>query len=333
MCDDVRKTAGAIVIASWVSVGLPALAQNSAVGTGHAYPTKYVRIITGAAGNMHDIVARQLGQRLSGLWGQAVVIENRPGAGNTIATGLAARAAPDGYTLAISDRTALAVAPSAFKSLSYDVARDLAPITLIARAPLMIVAHPSIPTTKLREFVEFAKQRPGMLNYAGAGPATVSHIAGELFKQFTGVDAILVQYKGSPAALMAVVTGEVSMGFVMIPVAQPHVSSGKLRAFAVTSSKRFSGLPEIPTSAEAGLPGFETDFWLGMLAPARTPEKLIGKLNHDVVSNLRAPDVQASLLAQGAELAAGAPEEFAAFIKSETARLKKVVETAGIRMQ
>ena len=325
-------TAATLVVASTVAAVLPALAQDPSTASAPTYPTKFVRIITGGAGNMHDIVARQLGQRLNERWGQSVVIENRPGAGNTIATGLAARATPDGYTLAISDRTALAVAPSAFKGLSYDPARDLAPITLIARAPLLIVAHPSIPATELREFIALAKRRPGTLNYGAAGPATVSHIAGEHFKQMTGIEATLVQYKGSPAALMAIVSGEVNMGFGMIPVALPLVSSGKLRAYAVTSGKRFSGLPGVPTSTEAGLPGFETDFWLGMLVPARTPAKLIATLNHDVVSNLRSSEMQASLLAQGAEVAAGSPEQFAAFIRSETARLKTVVETAGIRM-
>jgi tripartite-type tricarboxylate transporter receptor subunit TctC len=292
-----------------------------------------VRVITGTAGNMHDIIVRQLGQRLAERWGQSIVVENRPGAGLTIGTGLAARATPDGYSLVMSDRTAIAVAPSAFKGLSYDPLKDLAPITLVARAPLLIVAHPSLPATRLRELIDYARQRPGVLSYAAAGPATVNHIAGELFKQMAGVEMTAVNYKGTPAAMLAVVSGEVKVGFGMVPVALQHVNAGKLRAYAITSDKRFPGLPDVPTSGEAGLPGFESDYWIGMLAPARTPAPIIGKLNTDIVSILKTPEMRSSLLAQGAELAAGTPEEFTAFIKSETARLKKVVDAAGIRME
>jgi len=315
-----------------VTATTQAFAQNPSTGSEQAYPTKFVRIIAGAAGSMGDIVARQLGQRLGERWGQSVVVENRPGGGNTIATGLAVRSTPDGYTLAMSDRTSLAVAPSAFRYLSYDPAKDLAAITLVARAPLLIVAHPSIPATKLRELIDYAKQRPGALNYAAAAQATVNHIAGELFKQMAGVEITAVHYKGTGAAMLAVVGGEVQMGFGMIPVALPHVTAGKLKAYAVTSNKRFSGLPKVPTAAEAGLPGFESDYWIGMLAPARTPGVLIVRLNNEIVSILRTSELHGSLLAQGAELAAGTPEEFSAFIKSETARLKKVVEIAGIRV-
>lgn len=232
----------------------------------------------------------------------------------------------------MSDRTSLAVAPSAFRRLSYDPAKDLAPITLVARAPLLVVAHPSVPATRLRELIDYARQHPGALNYAAAAQATVNHIAGELFKQMAGVEITAVHYKGTPAAMLAVVGGEVQMGFGMVPLALPHVTAGKLKAYAVTSNKRFSGLPEVPTAAEAGLPGFESDYWIGMLAPARTPGELIGRLNFEIVSILRTSEMQASLLAQGAEPAAGTSEEFVVFIRSETARLKKVVETARIRM-
>jgi tripartite-type tricarboxylate transporter receptor subunit TctC len=322
----------AIVIGA-AAAAVPAFAQDSRTHSGKPYPTKFVRVITGGAGGMPDITLRLLAQRLSERWGQSVVIENRPGAGLTIGTGVVARATPDGYTLLMSDRTAIAVAPSAFKGLSYDPLKDLAPITLVARAPLLVVAHPSLPATKLRELIDYARQRPGVLHYAAAGPATVNHIAGELFKQMAGVEITAVNYKGTPAAMLAVVSGEAKMGFGMVPVALQHVNAGKLRAYAITSNKRFSGLPDVPTSAEAGLPGFESDYWIGMLAPARTPAPIIGKLNADLVSILRTPELQSSLLAQGAELAAGTPEEFAAFIRSETARLKKVVDVAGIRME
>ena len=322
-----------LIAAGAVAVETPASAQNGATAAGKSYPTKYVRVITGGAGNMADIVTRQIGQRLTERWGQSVVVDNRGGAGGTIATGLAARAMADGYTLLMSDRTAIAVAPSAYKDLPYDPARDLAPIALAARAPLVIVVHPSVPATKLREFLDYAKQRPGALNYAGSGPATVTHIAGEVLKQMAGIEMTLVQYKGTPAAMLALVSGEVKVGFGMVPIALPHIAAGKLRAYVITSNRRFSGLPDVPTSAEAGLPGFESDYWIGMLAPARTPGQIIAKLNHEIVSILKTPELQASLHAQGAEFAAGTPEEFAAFIKSETVRLRKVIELARIRAE
>jgi len=311
----------------------PIAAQDASTHSGKPYPTKFVRVITGGAGNMHDIILRQLGQRLTERWGQSVVVENRGGAGLTIGTAMVARATPDGYTLLMSDRTAIAVAPSAFKGLSYDPLKDLAPITLVARAPLLVVAHPSLPAAKLRELIDYARQRPGVLSYAAAGPASANHIAGELFKQMASVEITAVNYKGTPAAMLAVVSGEAKMGFGMVPVVLPHVNAGKLRAYAITSNKRFSGLPDVPTSAEAGLPGFESDYWIGMLAPARTPAPVIARLNTDIVSVLRTPELQSSLLAQGSELAAGTPAEFSAFIRSETARLKKVVDVAGIRME
>jgi len=166
----------AAIVVGVAAATAPAFAQNPSTSAGQSYPNRYVRIITGNAGNMHDIIVRQLGQRLSERWGQSIVVENRGGAGLTIGTGMVAKATPDGYTLLMSDRTAIAVAPSAFKGLSYDPVKDLTPITLVARAPLVIVAHPSIPATKLREFIDYAKQRPGTLNYAGSGPATVTHI-------------------------------------------------------------------------------------------------------------------------------------------------------------
>jgi tripartite-type tricarboxylate transporter receptor subunit TctC len=177
--------------------------------------------------------------------------------------------------------------------------------------------------TTLRELIDFARQRAGVLNYATAAPATVNHIAGELFKQMANVEMTAVHYKGTPAAMLAVVSGEVKVGFGMVPVALPHVNAGKLRAFAITSNKRFPGLPDLPTSAEAGLPGFESDYWIGMLAPARTPAPIIAKLDADIVSILKTSELQSSLGAQGAELAAGNTAEFSAFIRTETARLKK----------
>jgi tripartite-type tricarboxylate transporter receptor subunit TctC len=234
----------------------PIAAQDASTHSGKPYPTKFVRVITGGAGNMHDIILRQLGQRLTERWGQSVVVENRGGAGLTIGTAMVARATPDGYTLLMSDRTAIAVAPSAFKGLSYDPLKDLAPITLVARAPLLVVAHPSLPAAKLRELIDYARQRPGVLSYAAAGPASANHIAGELFKQMASVEITAVNYKGTPAAMLAVVSGEVKMGFGMVPVVLPPRERRKAARVCHHQQQalfRIARRPDLGRSGPAGL--------------------------------------------------------------------------------
>jgi tripartite-type tricarboxylate transporter receptor subunit TctC len=309
------------------------LAGTAVTASAQSYPTKPVRIITAGAGTFHDIVTRHLGQRLSERWGQPIVVENQPGAGMTIGSGIAARAKPDGYTLLMADRTSFAVAPSLYKSLPYDPVKDFSPITLVARAPSILVAHASVPAANLREFIEYAKRQPGGINFAAAGPGTVNHMTGELFKHVTGVNLVSVQYKGGGASMLAIVSGEVKAGFSLIPVALPHVTAGKVKAYAIASNKRFAGAPDVPTATEAGLLGFESEQWIGMVTTARTPASLVLKLNRDFVEILQSPAMRDVLLAQGAEPALGTPEEFAAFVKSETVKMKKVIEVAGIRAE
>lgn len=316
-------TTAALIVAGVVAAVAPAAAQN--------YPAKPVRIITGSAGSLVDIVARHLAQRLGERWGQPTVVENRPGAGLTIGTGVAARAEPDGYTLLVSDRTALAAAPSLYKTLSYDPVKDLAPITLVAVAPMWLVAHPSVPADNLREFIVYAKQYKGGLDFASAGPGTAPHMTNEQLRLAAGIDLVNVQYKGGGAAMAAIVSGEAKAGFLVAANTLSFVNAGKLKAYAVSSKKRFTGTPDIPTADEAGLPGFESTYWLGMLAPAGTPAQLIGKLNRDFVEILQTAAMRAALVTQGAEAAPGTPEEFAAFIKSETVKLKEVIDRTGMR--
>lgn len=311
--------------AGFIACAQPASSQD--------YPIKPVRIITAGAGTFHDTVTRQLGKRLTERWHQPVVVENQPGAGLTIGTDRAAKSPPTGYTLLMADRTCLAAAPSLFKSLPYDPVKDFSPITLVATAPLMLVAHPSIPAANLREFIEYAKRQTGGINFASAGPGTAAHMTGEQFKQISGLNIVSVQYKGGGASTLALMSGETKAGFGSVPNVLPHVMSGKLKAYAITGRARFTGAPEIPTAEEAGMPGFESQQWLGMLAPARTPALLIGKLNRDIVEFLRTPEMQSAIRAQGAEPTPGSPAEFAAFIKSETVKLKKVIELAGIRAE
>jgi tripartite-type tricarboxylate transporter receptor subunit TctC len=316
----------AVLLSLYLAVPFaPAVAQS--------YPLKPVRIITAGVGTFHDIVTRQLSQRLSEHWNQPVVVENQPAAGLTIGTSIAARATPDGHTLLMSDRSALAVAPTLYRKLAYDPGKDLAPITLVARAPLALVAHPSVPAANLREFIDYAKQRPGVINYACAGLGTAPHIAGEFLKYAAGIDIVCVQYKGGGAAVTAVVSGEASVVFSSIATLLQHVKTGKLKAYAIASRKRFAGAPDIPTADEAGLPGFESEQWIGMLAPVRTSAALIDRLNREIVDVVRSPAMQSTLLAQGAEPSAGTPQEFSAFIKNESVTLRKLIERTGMRAE
>jgi tripartite-type tricarboxylate transporter receptor subunit TctC len=321
----IKNTAAVSLITTVLIAAASASAQT--------YPAKPVRIITGGTGTFHDIVTRQLGQRLSERWSQPVVIENLPAAALTVGTGTAARATPDGYTLVMSDRSALAVAPSLFKSLPYDTAKDFSPITLAALAPTMLVAHPSVPAANLSEFIAYAKAQPGGINFATAGPGTNNHIAMELFKHATGINAIAIHYKGGGASVLAILSGEVKAGFGLVPGVLPHVKSGKIKAFVVTGKKRFPGAPDLPTAAEAGLPGFELEFWIGMLAPAHTPAAIVAKLNRDIGETLQMPEMRTIMLAEGAEAAPGTPDEFTAFIKNESAKMKKLIELTGMRAE
>ena len=278
---------------------------------------------------MMDIVGRHLAQRLGEQWGRPVIMENRGSL--SVAPTVAAQSAPDGYTLLISDSTLLAVWPSLYRSLSYDPEKDFAPITLIAFSAQMLVAHPSVPAANMGEFLAYAKRQTRGVDFANAGPATASHLTSELFRQATGVDVVPVNYKGGGAALLAIVAGETKAGFSLMFLALPQVKAGKIKAYAVTSRQRFPDAPQIPTMGEAGIGAFETTYWFGLLAPARTPPALIGKLNHDAVKQVQSSAMRSVLLEQGGEPAAGAPEQFAAFIRSETARFKKVIEIAGIK--
>jgi tripartite-type tricarboxylate transporter receptor subunit TctC len=310
-----------------------ALLLGSASKAAQSYPTKPVRIITGGAGTFHDIVTRQLGQRLSERWGQAVVVENQGAAALTIGTGIAARATPDGYTLVMSDRSALAVAPHLYKSVPYDAARDFSPITLAAVTPTLLVAHASVPASTLSEFLAYAKAQPHELQFASAGPGTNNHIAMELLKAATGLRLVPIHYKGGGASTQAIVSGEVKTGFAALPNMLPHVKTGKVKAYVVTGRQRFPGTPEVPTAAESGFPGFELEFWIGLLAPAHTPQALVRRLNQEVGETLRSAAMQATLLAQGAQAAPDTPDEFAAYIVSESAKMKRLIETTGLRAE
>ena len=313
---------------------LTVLATAAAAQTGvEAYPVKPVRIITGASGIFHDIVTRQIGQRLSARWGQPVVVENQPAAALTIGTAIAAKASPDGYTLLMSDRSALAVAPHLYKKVAYDPARDFSPITRAAITHTILVAHASLPVNSMPELLAYARAQPQPVQFATAGPGTNNHVAMELFKHATGLNALAVHYKGGGQSGLALVSGEMKMGFAAWAGILPHVKAGKVKALLITSRRRFAGAPEVPTAAEEGLPSLELEFWIGMLAPAGTPQPLVARLNREVREILQSREIHAALLAQGAEAVPGTSQDFADYIAAESARMKKLVETTGMRVE
>jgi tripartite-type tricarboxylate transporter receptor subunit TctC len=296
------------------------------------YPTKPVRIVAAATGSMADMLSRNLGPRLSERWRQPVIVDNRAGAGGTISADVAAKAAPDGYTLLMGGQATHAGAVSLYKSLPYDPVKDFAPITLFAQSPLVLIAHPSVPATNLREFLDYAKKHPGAIIYSSAGAGTASHLTATFFILQAGIDLVHVPYKGPAPALTAILGREAQVSFIPVPIALAQIKAGKLKTYAVASAKRFAGAPDIPTAAEAGLPGFEAATWHGMFAPARTPAVLIGKLNREIVAILQMPAIQAALLTLGVEAIPSTPEEFAAYIKSEIVKWRKVAEVSGARV-
>ena len=294
------------------------------------YPDKPIRMIVPfAAGGILDIVARAVGERLSGSLGQPVVADIRGGAGGAIGCEIAARAAPDGYTLLTGHIGTHAINPSLSSKLGYDPVRDFAPITLAATFPLALFVHPSVPAQSVRELVALAKSRPGQLNFASAGNGGPTHMAGEMLKAMARIDIVHVPYKGNAAALTDLLAGRAQMFFSNLVTAMPHARAGRLRAIAVSTAKRSQRVPELPTIAESGVPGYEMTNWIGMFAPAATPRPIVLRLNRDITSILATADLRERFLEQGVDLAGSTPEEFAAFVRSELAKWRKVVKDSG----
>jgi len=304
---------------------VPGLAAES-------YPAKPVRMIVAVpSGGPADILARLVGPRLTEVLGQTVVIDNRPGANGNIAYEMAARAAPDGYTFVLV-AAGVAINPSLYREVRYDPLRDFAAITLGVAVPNILIVHPSVPAASVPELIALAKSRAGQLTFASAGNGTSGHLALELFKLRAGMDAVHVPYKGGGPALAEVVAGQVQALFSLALAATPQIKAGRVRALAITSSKRSAVAPELPTVAELGYPGFEVIGWFGWLAPARTPRGIVTRLNAEIVTALNVPEVRERLLSQSTEPVGNSPEAFAAFIRSEHAKWADVIRRAGIRM-
>jgi tripartite-type tricarboxylate transporter receptor subunit TctC len=302
---------------------LPAQAQT--------YPVKPVRLIVGfPPGGPTDIVSRLVAPKLSAALGQQVVVENRAGAGGQIATEQVAKAAPDGYTLLMGTIGGIAVAMSLNPKRGYDTLRDLAPVTQCVTVTSILVTHPSVPAKSVKELLALAKASPGKLNYASSGNGTVTHLAGELLKHLGRVNIVHVPYKGGAPALTALISGEVDLSYENSLIITPHIRSGKVRALAVTGSRRSRLLPDLPTIGET-LPGYSASGWYGLFVPAATPKAIVDRLNTVTVAALRAPDVVDKLSSQGAEPVGGSADEFTAFVRSEIDKWANLVKVAKMR--
>ncbi len=314
---------------------VPALAASLVAAAALAqYPERPIRLIVPfAAGGGNDNVARLVGKHISGSLGQPLVIDNRPGAGGVLGAELAAKAAPDGYTLFLGGVGSHAVNPNLNDTLSYDPIRDFAPVALLASAPLVLVVHPSVPADSFKAFVALARARPGQLNYASNGSGSSSHLAAVMFGSMAAVDMVHVPYKGLSPALTDLLSGRVQLMFSSVVAILPHIRAGKLRGLAVTGGKRLPSMPDLPTIAESGLPGYEASSWYGVLAPAGTPREIVARLNAELVKALEQPEVRTGLLAEGAEPIGGTPEQFAAHIRAEKERLGKLIREAKIRLE
>jgi tripartite-type tricarboxylate transporter receptor subunit TctC len=312
------------------------LAAALAASSAHAdvYPSRPIRFVVAfPPGGGTDIIARSIAQKLAERLARQVLVDNRPGAGGNIGTDIVAKSAPDGYTMLMGSAGPLAINSSLFASMPFDPQRDLAPVTLAASTPNLLVVHPSLKVATVKELVELARAHPGEINFASSGHGTPAHLAGELFNSMAGVKLVHVPYKGAAPALADLLGGQVQLMFSTMPPALPHVKDGKLRALAVTSAKRSPATPNLPTVDEAALPGFEANTWHGVVLPAGTQLAIIARLNREIVAILHLPEIVERLSSQGAEPVGSTPEEFAAYIRSETKKWAKVVRESGAKAE
>lgn len=318
----------AVVLAGMVC-GIPcgqASAQN--------YPYKTIRLIVPyPPGGGNDALARLFGQKLSAAWGQQVIVDNRPGAGTTIGTALAARAPADGYTLLLSSIASHGVSPSLYRNPGYDPVKDFAPITLLAIAPMVLGVNQNGSITSVQDLIKLAKTRPGTLKYATAGSGSPMHMGGEIFKDVTGVDLLHVPYSGGGPALISLIAGETDIAFDTAASILPHVRAGRIRALAIARTSRLAEYPALPTFAEAGLPAYEANAWYSMHAPAGTPRPVVMKINAELVKAMAAPDMVEKLRQLGSDPGGDTPERLGAFVQSELDKYSKLIKKAGIKVE
>jgi len=313
---------------------LLAIAAQPHAWSAETYPSKPVRLLVGfAPGGANDLVARAVATRLGPRLGQQVVVENRAGAGGNIATELAARAAPDGYTMLLASVASFAMSPALLGKVPFDPVNDFEPVTRGVLVTALLSVHPSMPAKTLKQFVAIAKKEPGKINYSSPGTGSIAHLAFELFWKTAGIQMNQVPYKGGNPAVADTIAGHVESTVGLISTQTPHVRAGRLRALAVSSAKRSAALPDVPTIAESGYPGFESSGWLGFVFPAKTPKGIIERMHRETVAVLNLREVQAQLVDLGLDPEPSSPEAFQALIKSDFARWEKVVQAAGLRQK
>ena len=319
-----------LVLALMAGLAPPAAGAQT---TPAPYPARTVRLVVPfPPGGPLDITARALAQELTQSWGQSIVVDNRPGAGGNIGADLVAKSPADGYTILMGALSTHAVNPSLYAKMPYDAVADFAPITLVAVTPNVLVVNPSLPVRSVPELIAYAKANPNKLSFGSGSNGSAGHLAGELFKVDTGTDIVHIPFKGGAPAMQALLAGETQFMFDNLANSMPQVKAGKLRALAVTTAKRSRLVPELPTMAEAGLPGFDISTWFGLLAPAGTSSDVIAKWNVDVVKILNSQDMRDRLVAQGAEAAPTTPAEFAAFIRAELPKYARIVKASGAKV-
>lgn len=315
-----------------LALALVAALVCASVAHAQAWPSKPIRyIVPFPPGGATDILARSMADKLGPALGQPVLVENRAGAAGNLGTELVARAAPDGYTM-LMVTVAQSISQTLYAKLGYNLLRDLAPVILVARVPNVMEVHPSVPAHTVKEFIDYAKANPGKINFASSGSGTSIHMSGELFKLLTGVDMVHVPYKGSALALTDLIGGQVSVMFDNLPPSMPHIKSGKLRALAVTTTTRYPALPDLPTMVEAGVPGYESSSWFGIMVPAGTPKEVVARLNAEAQRIMALPDVRGRFDQQGAIASPGTPEDFDKFIRAEIEKWGKVVKASGAKV-
>ena len=320
------RSLGRLVVAIALACGLPAATHAQ------SWPSKPIRyIVPFPPGGATDILARSMADKLGPALGQPVIVENRAGAAGNIGTELAAKAAPDGYTI-LMVTVAQSISETLYAKLGYNLMRDLAPVILVARVPNVMVVHPSVPARSVKEFIDYAKANPGKVNFASSGSGTSIHMSGELFKLLSGVDIVHVPYKGSAAALTDLIGGQVSVMFDNLPPSMPHIRSGKLRPLAITTTTRYPTLPDLPTMVEAGVPGYESTAWFGLAMPAGTPKEIIARMNAEGQKAARAPDFIKRMTDLGYEIVGGTPEQMAAMIQDEIKRWGPIVKASGAKV-
>jgi tripartite-type tricarboxylate transporter receptor subunit TctC len=328
-----NRNAGVVTVLFLALLCTGALAQSTAPGTAQAYPVKPIRLIVPfPAGASSDVVGRMLAQKISEQLGEQVVTDNRAGAGGNLGIGIAAKSAPDGYTIVLATAS-IAVSPALYSNPGYDAVRDLAPVARLTTIPNILLVHPSVPAKTLRQFINLARAHPGKLNFGSGGAGTTNHLANELLKHLEKINIVHVPYKGVTQAMTAMMGGEVDEVVMPVTTAIPQVRAGKVRALAVLSEQRITALPDVPTTKEAGVDGFTMPVWYGMFAPAATPRDIVSRLNRELVKALEAPDIRERLLALDVEPWPGTPEQLGELLRADIERYGAIVRSARLPRQ